>query len=91
MNDLIYDIEYIDEIKNLFPDAKIEDASDEIHNDRILIEININEKEYFRKIILNGFGPVSLGALLLDKEIVNGWIKEWKKDYPEYFKRESTK
>ena len=42
MHDLIYGgNEYIDDIKEIFPTAKIEDASDEIHEDRISIEVDL--------------------------------------------------
>ena len=92
MHDLIYGgNEYIDDIKEIFPTAKIEDASDEIHEDRISIEVDLERKEYFRLIILNGFGQMSLGAHLLIKDEVAEWIAEWKIDYPQYFKGEEEK
>ncbi|MCP4761946.1 MAG: hypothetical protein GY870_09190 [archaeon] len=87
MNDLIYGgNEYKEEIIKLFPKAKIQDASDEIHEDRISIDVNMGEEEYFRNITLNGFHEMSIGSMLIDKKKVKKWMKKWKKDYPQYFK-----
>jgi len=87
MNDLIYGgNEYKKDIIKLFPKAKIQDASDEIHEDRISIDVELPEEEYFRKIILNGFHGMSLGSMLIDGKKVKKWMRKWKKDYPQYFK-----
>ncbi len=93
MYDLIYGgNEYKDELLSLFSDAIIENASDDIHQDRISITIKgIDEKEYRKKIILNGFHEMSLyvQTIMLDKEyfkILEKEIEEWKTTDPEYFK-----
>ena len=92
MRDLIYGgSEYKDELIKLFPKAIITDASDEIHQDRVAIDIEIDEKEYRRIIVLNGFIEMSLEVQLFCMDINNKMklheeIDEWKKKYPEYFK-----
>lgn len=92
MYDLIYGgNKYKEELYELFPTAKFEDASDEIHEDRISIEVDLEEKDFLRIIILNGFLDLSLHANLFvmdsdNKDKISSWIEEWKRDYPQYFK-----
>ena len=87
ITDLIYGgDDYLDEIKKLFPEAKIEDASDEVHEGRIEISVEMEDEEYFRILILNGFGEMSISAQMMDNETIKKWIVKWKKDYPQYFK-----
>ena len=92
MYDLIYGGRtYTQELKNLFPNATIEDASDFIHEDRISVQIEMDEKEYFRIIFLNGFGNMSLqlGLIKADPERTTellNWLQEWKQNFPQYFK-----
>jgi len=89
ISDLIYGgDEYLDEIKGLFPTAKIEDASDEVHEGRISIDVEMEDEEYFRTIILNGFGEMSISAQMMDNETIKKWFVNWKRDYPEFFKEE---
>jgi hypothetical protein len=92
MEDLIYGgNKYKAELKKLFPKCKIEDASDEIHTDRISISVkNIADSEYYRIIILNGFFEMSLSAQLVDKSGLAKLIEEWKTKYPEYFRRKGN-
>lgn len=85
VKDLIYGGEsYKNELQILFPDAKIEDASDEVHRGRISLEIeDIAEKEYWKKICLNGFMEMSMifKFILIDKkrreELITE-IQKWK-------------
>lgn len=92
MYDLIYSGSYKDELKVLFPSAIFKDASDEIHEYRYSIEVEIDKTEYMRIIFLNGFGEISLGFQLwigeLGHEKITTYIREWKEKYPEYFKKE---
>jgi len=66
MFDLIYaGYEYYEEaktrIKEKFPDAIIEDASDEIHEGRFSVKMDDkNEREYFKHLIREGFIKCSL-------------------------------
>ena len=86
MYDLIYGgMDFIDELKELFPTAKIEDASDEIHDRRLSIEMEIETVEYQRIIILNGFYDLSIGVQLADKKELAKHLEKWKAEYPEYF------
>ncbi|MDD5152769.1 MAG: hypothetical protein PHS95_02075 [Candidatus Pacebacteria bacterium] len=58
--DLLYGAEpHKEELRKLFPTAKIEDASDEIHEGRLSISVNMDENEYARRLIENGFASVS--------------------------------
>lgn len=90
MKDLIYGGNaFRKDIEELFPDCKITDASDDVHNDRIEINVELERKEYYRRIILNGFGEMSLGVMLIPGQIISSWTKEWEEKYPEYFKDSS--
>lgn len=96
MYDLIYGgHEFLDELKDLFPTAKIENASDEIHSERVSIEVEMGEWEYYRLILLNGFGELSLNFQLLfysqskvERDKLLKKVEGWKEKYPEYFKKE---
>jgi len=58
--DLIYGgAKYLNELKEIFPDAIIKDASDEIHEERISIKLESEELEYLKKMIQNGFFELS--------------------------------
>ena len=89
MYDLIYGgNEYIAELKQIFPTAKFTDASDEVHEDRIAIDVHMDEKEFWKKICLNGFMEMTLGVRLacLEKtEEFNVEWESWKKTNPECF------
>ena len=95
MTDLIYGGRvHRDELAKLFPTAKIEDASDEIHQDRVSIDVEMDVWEYRRIVVLHGFFELSLNAQLshMDADDQDKWIAkfvEWKRDYPEYFKPEA--
>lgn len=89
MTDLLYGAApYQEELEKLFPSAKFTDASDEIHEGRIQIEVEMPREEYYRKICLNGFGPMSLSTGLLSSSEFQPWIKKWRKEYPECFEKE---
>ena len=58
MQDLIYagkDIEDI--IKAKYPQAKITDASDDIHRERFELELDIEEDEFYPFAFQKGFAP----------------------------------
>lgn len=84
MIDLIYDNAAAPAIMEKFPHAKIDDASDFIHEDRIQITLPDEDREaYFKHAITDGYCEVSLGfqSLLRDdngiKE-VQKWLAELK-------------
>ncbi|GAH55988.1 unnamed protein product, partial [marine sediment metagenome] len=66
MYDLIYtenhqDYREIEEIiKKSYPQAKVEDGSDYIHEHRFSVEFYIEEKDWFTFIVRNGFALHSL-------------------------------
>jgi hypothetical protein len=67
MNDLIYagaDAER--SIAGAFPDARIEDASDFIHEERFSVTLpDALEDTYLKHVIANGLGSVSLSVQLM--------------------------
>ena len=93
MNDLIYGgDDYKKELSEIFPSAVFEDASDDIHRDRISLEVDIEQDEYLRLIAFNGFVNMSLCAQLFfmdkdNKNKIKSLIDNWKRDYPEYFRQ----
>jgi hypothetical protein len=90
MTDLIYGgNEHEDELRELFPDAVIEDAGDEIHEGRVSISVDMDDWEYIRVAFLHGFFDLSLNMQLRamgDGEEFKRRIEQWQRDYPEYFK-----
>lgn len=61
MYDLVYDGGFYDEVKQAFPSAKIEDASDFIHEGRFSVELpDDKRREYLKFIIAQGIAPTSL-------------------------------
>lgn len=63
-DNLIYDLIYCPivetkELLKIYPDAKIEDASDFVHDYRFSIQINDTEKNYLKNIIKIGLRDVS--------------------------------
>lgn len=60
MYDAIYDRSALKEIKERFPDVVWEDASDQIHPDRISVTIECTEEEWWKFCIESGVGQVSL-------------------------------
>ena len=63
----IYDLTYLDYcckapkvLQEIWPEAKIEDASDFIHTERFEIKANVEEEEYFKIIIREGMARYSL-------------------------------
>lgn len=78
--DLIYGgYKYRDELKTIFPDSIIEDASDEIHEWRISLKLDSEELDYVKKIIKNGFFELSFWCQMAMYERVN-IIKEAMED-----------
>lgn len=84
MVDLIYCNEARTEVLERFPHAKIEDASDDIHDERISVTLPDEEKDvYFKWIIKNGWHGVSLGiqSMLHDnasQPTLDRWLQELK-------------
>jgi len=99
MIDLIYDtIEAQKVILKKFPEARFQDASDDIHPDRFEVDIEIeNEDKWWEFCVKAGLGVVSLGFQLrlrnehnkdkhkefIDK--VTKWVEEMDK-IPEFVK-----
>ncbi len=94
MFDLIYGgEEYKEELIKLFPIAIIEDTSDEIHIGRISLLVDIPDKVYLKKILINGFAKMSFHLMMIamnpEKEITKEWnqiVKEVQQEHPEVFK-----
>ena len=64
MND-IYDLIYclqseVQELLSLYPDAKIEDASDMVHEERFSFRVEDTEKNYLKNLITSGASDISL-------------------------------
>lgn len=65
----MYDLIYLDYygkatgvLRGIWPEAKIEDASDFIHRERFEIEVvDVNEDDYFKTIIREGMAEFSFG------------------------------
>jgi len=61
IEDPIYDHECWPEIKAKFPNATFEDASDEIHESRIVVKIaDVTWREWFTFLLDSGWHEVSL-------------------------------
>ena len=94
INDLLYGgLEYKTELQSIFPKAILVDASDEVHEGRIQVNIELEIEEYIKSIIINGFHWMSLTFQLyaVDKELrpkVVQWMNELKISNPEIFKNE---
>ena len=95
MYDLIYaDYKAREILEKRYPNAKFEDASDEIHHERFSIDIKEsehNERDYLKFLLESGLYSVSFDFQLMkvSKEHVhkiNNAAKELKKEKPELFK-----
>lgn len=87
--DLIYDNSAKEEFAERFPKAKIEDATDEIHDSRFAISFDpkIRDDVYYKWVIKNGHGPVSFAVQLMlagrekeDMEKLKKWLDEIEKE-----------
>lgn len=82
MTEVVYDDSYQKDILEKWPNAKITDASDMIHESRILVEIpDIEYDEFWKWGCTNGMATLCLNfnVALYDKnfvEKVKGWLKE---------------
>lgn len=72
MYDLIYCNDYVeyneiaDKLKFKFPDIKIKDASDDVHEYRFNIELKDEQRREYRKFIIKeGYGVNSLSLTLI--------------------------
>lgn len=82
MIDLIYDNAAAPAIVEKFPHARIEDASDFIHEDRIQVTLPDEDREaYFKHAIRDGYCEVSLGfqSLLRDENGIKE-VQKWLAD-----------
>jgi hypothetical protein len=95
MYDLIYgDSEIETEVRNIFkdyPKFKIEDASDEVHEDRFSIDLEIDEREYYRTMMIHGLPAYSLVMQLISSDpekiaMIKELLKELHETNPEIFK-----
>lgn len=96
MYDLIYaDYKAREILEKKYPNAKFEDASDEVHRERFSIDIKeseYNEKDYLRFLLESGLFPLSFDFQLMkaSKEHahkITKILKELKKEKPELFKK----
>jgi len=96
MYDLIYaDYNAQEILEKKYPNAKFEDASDEIHRNRFSVDIEekeCDEKDYLKFLLESGLFPVSFNFQLMkiSKEHIhkiNDAVKELKKEKPELFKK----
>lgn len=85
MIELVYDDGAAPAIRERFPAAKIEDASDFIHESRIQVEIPDEERAAFYKhAILDGYAEACLGFQIMlkgskeDQDEIRGWLAELK-------------
>ena len=73
MHELIYagkDVETV--VLKRYPNAKIEDASDEIHKERFELEVDVNEDEFYVFAIVDGYANDCFGFQLLSRNIPPG-------------------
>jgi len=97
MYDLVYDGGCLDEIKQPFPLAEIEDASDFIHEGRFSVQLpDDKRREYLKFVILKGIAPVSLMFQMdirspKDKEEIRDIINEIKRESSEANPENNTK
>ncbi len=86
MIELVYDNAVVPLILERFPNAKIEDASDFIHEDRVEVTVLDSDRDEFCKLSMReGFYEVCLGFQLLmrsgekaDKEYIERLLAELK-------------
>lgn len=86
MYDLIYDGTAWEVVQKRFPEAKIKDESDCIHEGRFGVELPDEMRdEYLRWVVLNGLGLVSLSIGLMlhasdgvGREKLKKWLDEAK-------------
>ena len=82
MYDLVYDFGAWKEIEKAFPDAKIEDARDEIHESRIAVTLPDEKRvDYLKWMIWSAWGPASFAIQTMaqdpkDRDQVKKWIEE---------------
>ena len=95
MNDLIYaNYEAEKIVEKKYPNIKIEDASDEIHQERFEIQFNedeYNEHEYLKFLLESGLFQVSLRFQVMSKTKedipkISKALEELRKEKPGLFK-----
>lgn len=85
MMELVYDGEAAPVIRARFPEARIEDASDYIHESRIEVHLPDEQRAAFYKhAIREGYSEVCLGFQIMMKgskeelDEIRGWLAELK-------------
>ncbi|GAI63165.1 unnamed protein product [marine sediment metagenome] len=59
-------------VKERYPEAKIKDASDDIHTERFECEIDVEEDEFFVWAILEGYADACLSFQLMMRDYPEG-------------------
>jgi len=73
MYQLIYAGKEVEEaIKARYPDAKIKDASDDIHKERFECEVDIDEEEFYIWAILEGYAFACFAFELMARDCPKG-------------------
>lgn len=87
MIDLIYDSSAVTFIQERFPHVKVTDASDEIHEGRVEIELPDSDKDdFYKDSIRKGYHQVSFHFQLMlrgSREEDINQIKKWLKEIEE--------
>jgi len=100
MYDLIYaDYKAQKILEKRYPNAKFEDASDDIHRERFSIDIEeseYNERDYLKFLLESGLYSVSFDFQLMrvsEEHVhkINNAAKELREEKPELFKDNSKK
>jgi len=73
MYELIYAGKEVEKaVKERYPEAKIKDASDDIHQERFECEIEVEEDEFFVWAILGGYADACLSYQLMMRDYPEG-------------------
>ena len=82
MYDLVYDFGAWKDIEKAFPDAKIEDARDDVHVSRISVQLPDEKRtDYLKWMVWTGWGRASITLQSMvrdhkDRDQVKKWIEE---------------
>ena len=79
MYQLVYAGRKVEElIKARYPEAKIKDASDEIHTERFECEVDIDQDEFYIWAILEGYADACISFHLMEMDYPMGSLqKAW--------------
>ena len=84
----IYDLIYcykgeLDDLKEIYPDAIIKDATDITHPERTSFEVEDDKESYYRNIIKLGYGSISFliqVAIYEETKLIRRLLDEIKKE-----------